>query len=115
LGTAKVFWNRSWIHHSILCRLSCIPNGCNLTEYLQQFIAPDLVQTIADRTDLYAQRQIAAELPKADTKHPPYCTVATRENYEECLESLVFTGIVRKPELEWLPTTRDILLIPIFS
>lgn len=46
-------------------------NDRNPAEYLKQFIALDLVQTIVDQTDLYAQRQIATEFPKPGTKHPP--------------------------------------------
>jgi hypothetical protein len=45
-------------------------NGRNQADYLEQFIALDLVQTMVDQTDLYAQRQIATELPKPRTKHP---------------------------------------------
>jgi hypothetical protein len=38
-------------------------NGRNPAEYLEQFIALDLVQTIVYQTDLYEERQIATELP----------------------------------------------------
>jgi hypothetical protein len=61
LGVAGIFCNRSRSRpRCVLCSLSRIPKRLPPAEYLEQFIAPDLVHTIVDETDLYAQRKIAA-------------------------------------------------------
>jgi hypothetical protein len=68
----------------------------------KQFIAPDLVHTIVNQTDLYAQRQIATELPKQSTKQPRsvqwrHVTIAEIKNCH-VLMILVFTGILSQTQ-----------------
>jgi hypothetical protein len=67
-----------------------------------QFIASDLVHTIVNQTDLYAQRQIATELPKQGTKQPrsEQWRHVTITEIKKChvLMIPVFTGILSQTQ-----------------
>jgi hypothetical protein len=93
-----------------------VQNGTDVTEYVDNYISPELIETVVDKTNLYAQQQITT-MPQPFTKHSPseqWKPVKICE-IKKFLGLMFLTGIIQKPKLEWYQSTRGILLTPIFS
>ena len=92
-----------------------VQNGTVVMEYVDNYISPELIETVVNQTNLYAQQQTAT-MPLPITRHSCSEQWKPVTICEMIFLGLMFlTGIIRKPKLELYWSTRGILLTPIFS
>jgi hypothetical protein len=80
-----------------------VQNSTDVMEYVGNSISAELIETVVDQTNLYAQQ--IATMPRP-------VTVCEMKKF---LGLMFLTGVIRKPKLEWYWSSRGILLTPIFS
>ena len=93
-----------------------VENEADVMSYFDHYIPPELIEIVLDKTNLYAQQQIA-KMPRRVTKHArsEEWKPVTVIEMKKFLGLIFITGIVRKPKLELYWSTRGIFQTPIFS
>jgi len=92
-----------------------VENEADVMSYFDHYITPELIETVVDQTNLYAQQQFV-KMPRPITKHAlsEEWKPVTVIKMKKFLGFIFVTGIVRKPKLEFYWSTRGIFQTPVF-
>jgi len=77
-----------------------VENEADVMSYFDHYIPPELIETVVDQTNLYAQQQIA-KMPRPVTKHArsEEWKPVTVIKMKKFLGLISVTGIIRKTKL----------------
>jgi len=92
-----------------------VENEADVMSYFDHYIPPELNEIAVDKTNSYAQQQIA-KMPRPITKHAhsEEWKPITVIEIKKFLGLIFVIGIVQKPKLELYWSTRGIFQTPIF-
>jgi len=93
---------------------TAVENEADVMSYFDPYIPPELIEIVADQTNLYAQQ--IAKMPHPITKHAhsEEWKPVTVIKMKKFLGLIFVTGIIRKPKLELYWSTRGIFQTPVF-
>jgi len=92
-----------------------VENEAHVMSYFDHYIPPELIEIAVDRTNLYAQQQIA-KMPRPVTEHArsEEWKLVTAIEMKKFLGLIFVTVIVRKPKLDLYRSTRGIFRLQYF-